>query len=135
MSATEVLERLGLKRRSNRVESLPEDVKPSVGQSELSQRRDQLAREFIELQWDLGGMVYEMASRDHFRLDVVNRHAARLQEVDAELSEAERLLRLDTAGAAGNCPACGALHARNALYCWKCGKDLMARTTPSGGAA
>jgi hypothetical protein len=134
MTATEMLERLGLRRRSNRVDALPAEVQSqAVGDSELSRRRDELAKEFAELQWDIGGMVYEMASRDHFRLDVVNRHAARLQAIDAELSEVERLLRMETAGAAGHCPACGALHARNALYCWRCGKDLMAPTTVSGG--
>jgi hypothetical protein len=129
VTGTELLERLGLKRRSSRVDSIAAEGN-SVGRSDLAKRRDELAREFIELQWDLGGMVYEMASRDHFRLDVVNRHAARLQAVDAELSEADRLLRLEGAGAAGTCPACGALHARNAQFCWHCGKNLM-----SGGAA
>jgi hypothetical protein len=135
VTASEVLERLGLKRRSNRVESIPAEAQSQVGESGLAQRRDELAREFIEVQWDLGGLVYEMASRDHFRLDVVNRHAARLQQIDAELSEVERLLRMEGAGAAGTCPACGALHARNALYCWRCGKDLMARTAIPGGEA
>jgi hypothetical protein len=87
----------------------------------------ELAAEFAELQWDLGGLVYEMAARDHFRLDVVVRRAAKLQEVDAQLAETERLLRLDEASAAGECPACGALYARGAAYCWQCGKDLMAK--------
>ena len=83
--------------------------------------------QLAELQWDLGGLVYEMARRDHFRLDVVARQAAKLQAVDAELGEVERLLHLERAGAGGNCPACGALHARGAVYCWQCGTDLMAR--------
>ena len=34
-------------------------------------RRDELARRFAELQSDLGGLAYEMAIRDHFRLDVL----------------------------------------------------------------
>ena len=97
------------------------------GASELRQRRDQLAKDFTELQWDLGGLAYEMASRDHFRLDVLMRQAARLQQVDAELAEAERILRLDEAGAAGACPSCGALYARGAVYCWQCGHDLLER--------
>ena len=85
------------------------------GSAELRERRDRARRgSFAELQWDLGGLVYEMAARDHFRLDVVVRQAARLQEVDAELAEVERLLRLDEAAAAGSCPACGALYARGA---------------------
>jgi hypothetical protein len=36
-----------------------------------------------------------MAIRDHFRLDVLVRRAAKLQDRDAELAEVERLLRLD----------------------------------------
>ena len=39
--------------------------------SDLQQRRDGLASELAELQWDLGGIAYEMAIRDHFRLDVL----------------------------------------------------------------
>ena len=128
-----MLEKLGLKRRSAHVETVP-GQNNALARTDLAKRRDELAREFIELQWDLGGMVYEMASRDHFRLDVVNRHAARLQAIDAELSEAERLLRLEGAGAAGTCPACGALHARNAQFCWHCGKSLLGEAAPGAGA-
>jgi hypothetical protein len=95
---------------------------------ELEKRRDELAAQLTELQWDLGGVAYEMAIRDHFRLDVLTRQAARLQQVDAELAEVERLLRLDQAGAAGACGSCGALHARGAVFCWQCGKDLMPQT-------
>ncbi len=91
--------------------------------------RDRLARHFVELQWDLGGLAYEMAIRDHFRLDVLVAQAADLQSVDAELSEAERLLKLDEAGAAGSCPRCEALYSRGAVFCWQCGTDLMERTS------
>ncbi len=93
--------------------------------TDLERRRDRLARELAELQWDLGGVAYEMASRDHFRLDVLARQAAKLQQVDAELAEVERMLKLDQAGAAGACGTCGALYARGSVYCWQCGKDLM----------
>ncbi len=95
--------------------------------SDLEKRRDRLARELAELQWDLGGIAYEMASRDHFRLDVLTRQAARLQQVDAELAEVERMLKLDQAGAAGACGSCGALYARGSVFCWQCGRDLMDR--------
>ena len=97
--------------------------------ADLERRRDRLAGELVELQWDLGGLAYEMATRDHFRLDVLNRKAAQLQQVDAELAEVERLLRLDQAGAAGACGECGALYARGAVFCWQCGKDLMPRSS------
>jgi hypothetical protein len=67
----------------------------AIGRSELRRRRDALAEQVRELHWDLGGLTYEMAIRDHFRLDVLVRRAAILQERDAELAEAEQLLRLD----------------------------------------
>jgi hypothetical protein len=102
-----------------------------VGQPELLRQREQLSRKFAELQWDLGGIAYEMAARDHYRLDVLNRQAAKLQEVDAELGQVERLLRLGEAGAAGTCPACGALQARGASFCWQCGTELKPAAKPS----
>jgi uncharacterized Zn finger protein (UPF0148 family) len=95
-----------------------------VTRPELAKQRDALARQFAELQWDLGGIAYEMASRDHFRMDVLLKQAAKLQEVDAQLGQVERVLRLDQEGAAGTCPACGALQARGAVFCWQCGKEL-----------
>ena len=111
----------------------PDRQDPAVSPSALQQRREVLAREFAELQWDLGGLAYEMAGRDHFRLDVLTLQAAKLQQVDAELSEVERLLKLEQAGAAGSCPSCGALYARGAAFCWQCGAGLMETVTPPTG--
>jgi hypothetical protein len=99
---------------------------------DLQARRDALSSQLTELQWDLGGLAYEMAIRDHFRLDVLTRQAAKLQQVDAELAEIERVLRLDEAAAAGSCGSCGALYARGSVFCWQCGKDLMERSSASG---
>jgi hypothetical protein len=96
-----------------------------IDNAELDERRKRLEEQLATLQWDLGGLTYEMAIRDHFRLDVLVRAAAKLQEVDAELAEVERLLRLESAGAAGACTSCGALHARGATFCWQCGTRLM----------
>jgi hypothetical protein len=112
----------------------PGSAPPSqgTGTSELSRRRDELAVSFSEAQWDLGGLVYEMARRDHFRMDVVVRQAARLQEIDAELGEVERVLRLDDAAAAGSCASCGALHAHGAVFCWQCGEPLVVRSHVQG---
>jgi hypothetical protein len=95
--------------------------------SELQRRRDALAEQVTELHWDLGGLAYEMAIRDHFRLDVLVRRAALLQERDAELAEVERLLRMENDGVAGSCPSCAAPHSRGAIYCWQCGATLMER--------
>jgi hypothetical protein len=97
------------------------------GRSELRRRRDALAEQVAELHWDLGGLTYEMAIRDHFRLDVLVRRAAVLQERDAELAEAERLLRMEESASVGNCAHCGAPHSRGAPFCWQCGATLMER--------
>jgi len=120
----------------------PEPGSPGSSQAldagELAKRRAELAARFAELQWDLGGVAYEMASRDHFRLEVLVARAAELQEVESNLAEAERLLRLEEAGAAGACPSCGSLYARGADYCWHCGMGLMQHppsTTSSGEPA
>jgi ribosomal protein L40E len=102
---------------------------------ELCARRDELAERVAELHWDLGGMTYEMAIRDHFRLDVLVRHAAVLQEVDAELGEVERLLAMEETATTGTCRSCGAVHSRGAVYCWKCGQPLMLQVTPSAAPA
>ncbi len=104
--------------------STPEDA----GRSELRRKRDALAEQVTELHWDLGGLTYEMAIRDHFRLDVLVRRAAALQERDAELAEVERLLRLEESASAGSCPHCAAPHSRGALFCWQCGATLMERS-------
>jgi hypothetical protein len=101
-----------------------------VDQPELLRQREELSRKFAELQWDLGGMAYEMAARDHYRLDVLNKQAAKLQEVDGELGQIERLLKLGDAGAAGSCPSCGALQARGAVFCWQCGNELRPAVKP-----
>jgi hypothetical protein len=101
------------------------------GGSDLRRRRDALAQQVTELHWDLGGLAYEMAIRDHFRLDVLVRRAALLQERDAELAEVERLLRMEEGAVAGGCPTCGAPHSRGALFCWQCGKALMERIPSS----
>ena len=109
----------------------PPSVPPTPedgGRSELRRRRDVLAEQVTELHWDLGGLAYEMAIRDHFRLDVLVRRAAVLQERDAELAEVERLLRLEESASAGSCPHCAAPHSRGALFCWQCGATLMERS-------
>ena len=102
---------------------------PDPHVAELRARRDALAAEVAELTWDLGGLTYEMAIRDHFRLDVLIRRAAARQERDAELGEVERLLAAADQGVTGACRSCGAPHSRGAGYCWKCGQPLMPQVT------
>jgi phosphatidylinositol-3-phosphatase len=60
--------------------------------AELERRREELAAKVAEMHWDLGGLAYEMAIRDHFRNDVLLHRAAQLQELDTELAEVEREL-------------------------------------------
>ena len=98
----------------------------------LRERREALAEQVAQLQFDLGGLAYEMAIRDHFRLDVLVRRAAALQELDAELGEVERLLALDESGSSGTCGSCGAMHGRGAVFCWQCGHGLVERVQVNG---
>ncbi len=102
-----------------------------AGLGALHEQRETLAERVAELTWDLGGLTYEMAIRDHFRLDVLVRHAAALQEADAELGEVERLLAAAEQGVSGQCRSCGAVHSRGATYCWKCGQPLMLQAPSS----
>ena len=98
---------------------------------DLRRRRDQLEARVAELQWDLGGLVYEMAVRDRIRVDVIVQRAAVLQDADAELGEVERILRLEESGTAGACGNCGAPHSTGASFCWQCGQPLLTQISPN----
>ena len=98
---------------------------------ELRRDRLELAEKVAGLTWDLGGLTYEMAVRDHYRLDVLARRAAELQEADAQLGEVERLLAAAEDGIHGTCRACGSVHSRGAAFCWHCGATLLADSRPS----
>lgn len=93
---------------------------------DLQRRRDELAARATELQFDLGGLVYEMAIRDQIRVELIVQRAAVLQRADAELAEVERILRLEETSTAGSCASCGAPHSSGAAYCWQCGQPLLA---------
>jgi hypothetical protein len=104
---------------------------PPGSMSELRSRRLELAERVAALTWDLGGLAYEMAIRDHYRLDVLARKAAELQEADAQLGEVQRLLASSEAGVHGQCRSCGAVHSRGAAYCWHCGAPLLEEARPA----
>jgi hypothetical protein len=106
-------------------------VVPDGSLVELRRRRYELAERVAALTWDLGGLTYEMAVRDHYRLDVLARRAAELQEADAQLGELQRLLGAAEAGIHGQCHSCGAVHSRGAAYCWHCGAPLLVEARPS----
>jgi hypothetical protein len=99
--------------------------------AELRRRRYELAERVAELTWDLGGLAYEMAIRDHYRLDVLARRASELQQADAQLGELQRMLATAEAGVHGQCRSCGAVHSRGASFCWHCGAGLLEEARPS----
>src|SRR6202042_578501 len=99
--------------------------------AELRRRRYELAERVAELTWDLGGLTYEMAIRDHYRLDVLARRASELQQADAQLGEVQRLLAGAHDGVHGACRSCGAVHSRGASYCWSCGSPLLVEGRPA----
>src|SRR5690349_6361393 len=88
-------------------------------------KRESTAERLTVMMLDFGGLAYEMAIRNHFRLDLLVSRAAEIQTVDAELGHLDRLLSLGQAGAAGDCPNCGALFARGAAFCAQCGYELV----------
>jgi len=103
---------------------------PTAGPTEsqvvdLERRREVLKARVAELQWDLGGLVYEMAIRDRIRVDVLVKRAALLQDADSELGEVERILRLEHSATAGACTSCGAPHSTGASFCWQCGQPIL----------
>ncbi len=104
---------------------------PAGSMASLRSRRAELAERVATLTWDLGGLAYEMAIRDHYRLDVLARKAAELQQADAQLSEVQRLLAAAEAGIHGQCRSCGAVHSRGASFCWHCGAPLLTEARPS----
>jgi zinc-ribbon domain len=91
---------------------------------ELVAQRERLTERFALLQSELGGLFYEMAIRDHVKLDVLVGKAAALQRVDHELAQVEHLLTQSDGAAAGRCPSCGTPHARGAAFCSQCATGL-----------
>ena len=93
---------------------------------ELELQRDRLTERFAVMQSELGGLLYEMAIRDHVTIDVLMQKAAELQRVDGELGQLERMLESGATGVGGSCGNCGALYARGAAYCAQCATPLTA---------
>lgn len=96
---------------------------------DLERRRDQLIARVAELQWDLGGLVYEMAVRNQVKVEVLVKRAVALQDADAELGEIERIVRTEETGTAGTCSGCNAPHSSGATFCWQCGQPLLAQVS------
>lgn len=96
---------------------------------DLERRREQLVAKVAELQWDLGGLVYEMIVRNSIDVEVIVKRAVPLQDADAELGEVERILRMEQTGTAGVCNSCTAPHSTGATFCWQCGKPILAQVS------
>lgn len=109
-----------LGKRSARAAPTP----PPAPDPELLAQRDRSTERFAVAQSELGGLFYEMAIRDHVRMDVLMPKAAALQRLDAELAQIERLLEEGRTGIGGNCPSCGAIYARGAAFCAQCAQPL-----------
>ena len=106
----------------------PTDAPRPAPPPELAAQRERLTERFALMQSELGGLFYEMAIRDHVRMDVLIAKAAELQRVDAELSQVDHLLRGGGGGTiGGRCPQCATPHARGAAFCSQC-------ATPLGGS-
>jgi hypothetical protein len=91
---------------------------------ELIAERDRLLEKFTVMQADLGGAFYEMAIRDHVKLDVLTRKAAELQRVDLELGQIEEALQQIDSESLGECSGCGAPFEPGARFCSQCGNEL-----------
>jgi hypothetical protein len=94
---------------------------------ELIAERDRLLEKFTVMQADLGGAFYEMAIRDHVKMDVLTRKAAELQRLDMELGEVEEALELQRSEATGACSKCGTELTPGARFCSSCGTEVKGR--------
>jgi hypothetical protein len=137
MSAlSEALQRPAKALRSARTKPQPTPVAPVKPEpkpeedAELLAQRDRLLEKFTVMQADLGGAFYEMAIRDHVRMDVLTRKAAELQRVDADLLAVERMLELRRADAAGICPNCDSPYGPADRFCPQCGQALVTAVAP-----
>lgn len=97
---------------------------PSI--AELEHRHRELVLRVAELTFDLGGLAYEMAGRNEYRVEVLARRAADLHVFERELGALEAELAAARDGVSGTCSTCGAARSRGAVYCWSCGQPLTA---------
>jgi hypothetical protein len=110
--------------RASRNGSTPAKRAPQQVNHELIAERDRLLEKFTVMQADLGGAFYEMAIRDHVKMDVLTRKAAELQRLDIELGEVEEALELERSDSTGACANCGAEFELGARFCSRCGEAL-----------
>ncbi len=111
----------GGRKSHDRRKSRPQD---EPANRELLAERDRLLERFTVMQADLGGAFYEMAIRDHIKLDVLTRKAAELQRLDIELGQLEEALQQLGSEATGQCSNCGTPFEPDARFCAHCGHEL-----------
>jgi hypothetical protein len=110
--------------RSRNGASKSQPVAPDPEARELIAERDRLLEKFTVMQADLGGAFYEMAIRDHVKMDVLTRKAAELQRLDVELGELEEKLEALGPASTGACPSCGTEFEPGSKFCSECGTEL-----------
>jgi hypothetical protein len=108
----------------NRRAQVAEGPPLPVANQELLAQRERLTERFAAMQSELGGLFYEMAIRDHVRMEVLIPKAAALQRVDADLAQVARLLETGDSTAGGACPSCNSIYARGAAFCAQCAHPL-----------
>jgi hypothetical protein len=111
--------------RKRRLDLDPPDA-PDAPDAELLTQRDRLVERFAVMQSELGGLFYEMAIREHIRMEVLMPKAAELQRLDSELGQLQRMIDTGISSIGGNCPACGGVHAPGAAFCAQCGSAITA---------
>jgi len=62
-----------------------ERERPAGERERLASERERLTERFVLMQSELGGLLYEMAIRDHLQLDLLVERAAAMQRLEAEL--------------------------------------------------
>jgi hypothetical protein len=102
----------------------PTPSHPAAPSPDLVAQRDRLTERFALMQSELGGLFYEMAIRDHVKMEVLIEKAAALQRVDVELAQLDHLLHDGDGAIGGHCSNCGTAHARGAAFCSQCAAPL-----------
>ena len=100
---------------------------------ELRTERAGLARRYLELRGDLGGLLIEMARRDHYNLNLLRLKAAEAVGVERRAQEIDGVLAVHAAGArqtlppgsvamtASRCATCTGQIPADANFCAYCG--------------
>ncbi|HTU86984.1 MAG TPA: hypothetical protein VMF57_15515 [Solirubrobacteraceae bacterium] len=117
---------IGVRRKRPEAVETEDAGAPRQTDPELLAQRDRLIERFALMQSELGGLFYEMAIRDHVRMEVLIPKAAELQRVDAELAQLERMIDSGPSSVGGHCSACGAMYARGSAFCAQCAHPLTA---------